>query len=430
MSVAPSYVAVKRRRDESPLSALVLEERQAKYRRQHVEYRLQSTSTTQPALSQSGVPHIKTTQPVSEQSSTSASSNAPHEQIIVSGNVVPAPHDAHNDPVPQSLKRTEAKRTFSLAPPLAGRKRGAEVSDELPTFIESKRLRMMKGANSRQGPRFPVQKPVERISSPPRQKRAGTSIRRPAEAVKSVSTLDRDDTQQAPSKELSDALHAFALEELAREHDAETDHEPEPEPEPPKSTFVSPVKPAIKFQPKPTARLRDRVAHSNGTSTPDTETGVRLPDEDTAMDDYADDAEDFVYDIYMRHSTSAAAVEAAETDVSGVLVITEQDEPLWQTYLEESEDGDGRFDTDDEDENAEGYYGADYPEDEVASDDEFGAGAYGYRRGDSDDEQWDREAWSEGEDEIGEPWKRMPWINAPGMGGPGRVRDDDDNDEI
>ena len=37
---------------------------------------------------------------------------------------------------------------------------------------------------------------------------------------------------------------------------------------------------------------------------------------------------------------------------------------------------------------AEDYYGNDYPEDEVETDDEFGRGAYNYRRGASDDEEY------------------------------------------
>jgi len=71
---------------------------------------------------------------------------------------------------------------------------------------------------------------------------------------------------------------------------------------------------------------------------------------------------------------------------------------------------------------AEGYYGADYPEDEVASDDEFGRGAYGYRNTASDDEQWDSDpgAWSDEEDVMQNPWKKYPWMrearNMTGLG--------------
>ena len=51
---------------------------------------------------------------------------------------------------------------------------------------------------------------------------------------------------------------------------------------------------------------------------------------------------------------------------------------------------------------AEDYYGNDYPEDEVESDDEYDRGAYQYRRGGSDDEDYnaDAEAWSDSEDKF------------------------------
>ena len=48
---------------------------------------------------------------------------------------------------------------------------------------------------------------------------------------------------------------------------------------------------------------------------------------------------------------------------------------------------------------AEDYYGADYPEDEVDEDDEFGVDVYKYRKDASDDEEWDADnaVWSDEE---------------------------------
>lgn len=59
---------------------------------------------------------------------------------------------------------------------------------------------------------------------------------------------------------------------------------------------------------------------------------------------------------------------------------------------------------------AENYYGADYPEDEVASDDEYGQGAYNYRKGrGSDDEEYGSESdvWSDAGEANRFPWKHM-----------------------
>lgn len=54
---------------------------------------------------------------------------------------------------------------------------------------------------------------------------------------------------------------------------------------------------------------------------------------------------------------------------------------------------------------AEDFYGNDYPEDEVDSDDEFGQDAYDYRHGASDDEDYGEgvAGWSDDEKEGRRP---------------------------
>ena len=56
---------------------------------------------------------------------------------------------------------------------------------------------------------------------------------------------------------------------------------------------------------------------------------------------------------------------------------------------------------------AEDFYGADYPEEEVDSDDEYDRDAYKYRYNASDDEEYDSEAgvWSDEED-LRYPWQK------------------------
>ena len=51
---------------------------------------------------------------------------------------------------------------------------------------------------------------------------------------------------------------------------------------------------------------------------------------------------------------------------------------------------------------AEDYYGNDYPEDEIDSDDEYGRDAYKYRRYVSDDEEYDEESGSRSDGDYGE----------------------------
>ncbi|KAF2766080.1 hypothetical protein EJ03DRAFT_318383 [Teratosphaeria nubilosa] len=105
----------------------------------------------------------------------------------------------------------------------------------------------------------------------------------------------------------------------------------------------------------------------------------------------------------------------------GYLIISEDDESVWEKFMEAAE-SEGAFETDDEDENAEDWYGADYPEDEMAQDDEFGRGAYGYREGGgSDCESWDGKeeegVWSDGEEEGGLEREMRAWRGrAAGIG--------------
>ncbi|KAM0796065.1 hypothetical protein BDR22DRAFT_893589 [Usnea florida] len=136
----------------------------------------------------------------------------------------------------------------------------------------------------------------------------------------------------------------------------------------------------------------------------------KLADEDSEKDvtpgivDIDDDG-DYVLDTYVRSSPQHLEVpEPAEsyhdllnsTDHGniGILVIEdEEEEALWQAFAEDQE-SDLEGNSEEEDENAEDYYGNDYPEDEVSSDDEFGRGAYNYRHAASDDEEF---GWSDEE---------------------------------
>ena len=55
---------------------------------------------------------------------------------------------------------------------------------------------------------------------------------------------------------------------------------------------------------------------------------------------------------------------------------------------------------------AEDFYGNDYPEDEVDSDDEYGRGAYNYRLGVSDDEEYDGFSTSSFGEDNNLTWKK------------------------
>ena len=296
-----------------------------------------------------------------------------------------------------------APRHFELSVP--SRKRNADTAGLMPTFVEKR----WKGESTVDGTNGPNTKLVE---SPPLTplKRPGTKALRKDRMVEQ-STPNR--SAQAPPNELADAMHKFALEEAAAE-EAE------------RSANVQAMpKPRLLVRPKRSVRrLKDRQTPSttvNGAQ-------ASLPRQVTDIDEEMSDDEGFVYDLYIRYEQGTKPIGTDLTSPAGqpigYLIIKEEDEPLWETFLEEEEED--RFDTDDEDENAEDYYGADYPEDEVASDDELGQGAYGYRHGGSEDEQWDSETgtFSDEEDAMRNPWRKAPWLKTGG-----RVGGDDGDDE-
>lgn len=103
-------------------------------------------------------------------------------------------------------------------------------------------------------------------------------------------------------------------------------------------------------------------------------------DDDDAMEI---DTDDYVIETYVREPLLPNA--PLPTGTVGLLVLNDDDDDWWNGDDSSSE----KFDTDDEDENAEDYYANDYPEDELSEDDELGRNVYQtkYRHG-SDEEEW------------------------------------------
>ncbi|KAF2763448.1 hypothetical protein EJ05DRAFT_38796 [Pseudovirgaria hyperparasitica] len=147
--------------------------------------------------------------------------------------------------------------------------------------------------------------------------------------------------------------------------------------------------------------LADPEPHKNPTTSED------------AMD--VDDSSEYVIETYVRH---AAPADTPIPSDAGYLIISKSEEELWESYLEaDMPSSDEEFASDEEDENAEGWHGADYPDDELSEDDEMGEGAYQYwakkkkgsDAGSEDDEN--EEEWGYGSDFEGEEesW-REKWI--------------------
>ena len=176
---------------------------------------------------------------------------------------------------------------------------------------------------------------------------------------------------------------------------------------------------------RPTTNQAPKLKHQPKSPPPRIKAREELvaSDSDDEMLDAATDEEDYVIETYIRQPKDLLTGMDGETLKSdggllgvGYLVISPEQEELWETFLED-EEKEGDWDSEDEDSNAEDNPSNDYPEEEVESDDEYGQGAYNYRNAASDDEQFgdeyedenDDNAWSDDEKlSAGAVWLQRP----------------------
>ena len=121
-----------------------------------------------------------------------------------------------------------------------------------------------------------------------------------------------------------------------------------------------------------------------------------------ATSDSDDDDADYVIDTYVRVTADSVRAQATPDKV-GLLVL--DNEPDLESFYGQESDSEDEFE-DEDDENAENYYAADYPDDEVASDDEFDRNPYLFRTGNASDlEEFDDMSEPEDSDEGDDRFK-------------------------
>lgn len=243
------------------------------------------------------------------------------------------PHPSHNQADAISSDRPThheplARREFRLARPSrpvhrrieSVKRKAIPDPQDIPTFVEAspKRRRVSQDHVSQPLPQSPA--PTTNTL-----KRPGASARLKKPTAE---TLFQSPANPPPDR-LTDALHRFALEEDARE--------------------VARTKPKVTAIPKkPVQRYRDRhpeeFAAQNARTQQKKDTDVEMSDD-----------EEYVYDTYIRTKDPVVpfALDSKDpaNDHVGYIVISEEDQPLWETYFGEDGDTDKEFDTDDEDEN-------------------------------------------------------------------------------
>ncbi|KAI8947661.1 hypothetical protein F4801DRAFT_496369 [Xylaria longipes] len=136
----------------------------------------------------------------------------------------------------------------------------------------------------------------------------------------------------------------------------------------------------LKFRPKPpTKRYAER--HPEAQPPVDKE----MVDADIETSDSDDD--DYIIETYVRVPASSMGDHVPPQSV-GLLVFDA--EPDVEFFYGEDDESEDEWAEDEEDENAENYYTADYPDEEVATDDEFDKNPYAFRTGNASDlEEYD-----------------------------------------
>lgn len=390
MSSAPDRISIKRRRDDEVVDVLALTSTKKQRTSGHYFVRLghqniailsqqpssvskTSQATTIPSLPPPGVPVVGSTLPGDEIRDfqkykaaqdlrngvvlEKAKSNltAPSQQV-----------DSVTQPPPDA-RRFHLTRDLSLAlrPHQAGgiRKAKSFVRPHIPTFIErlqraiaedpvgyaeppiDRIIRSVDGANHE----LDAQRILSEDGTVKKEKTATFQRSKSSIAKTGQSIQDDPATWDLDSDRLADELMTLALE-------------------------MDP----------------DAKALYDAESEPHQDTAAQKTYIDAML---VDGLDDYVYETYVRVQPKGVPgfENLTQSNNLGYLVIDEEEEDLWEQYLNDDDDDDDDWDEEDADSNAEDNPRNDYPEDEVSSDDEYGRNVYQYRRDYSDDEQFDTE---------------------------------------
>ncbi|PQE10795.1 Transcription factor Iwr1 protein [Rutstroemia sp. NJR-2017a BBW] len=260
-------------------------------------------------------------------------------------------------------KTSQEKQLSSTA------KFAAPLENALQTKEEEERPRKKPG----RGSRVPV--PQKDATKPAAQSK-------PPPALVNPWGLDTDD--------LAAQMQAYTLQEIGRsilESQSQSASPIRTTPSPaPSSSTRSPHKltstSTSKFKPKkPALRYKERHPEAS-MELDDADSDIEVEDEDMDTDS------EYIIDTYIR--LPAEDIQDSGEEINfGLLVLDSRmdEEEFYRVEGEEEEDEDEEGE---EDENAENHYSADYPDEEVESDDEYGRNAYAYRNGNASDlEEWD-----------------------------------------
>ncbi|KAF7551583.1 hypothetical protein G7Z17_g4915 [Cylindrodendrum hubeiense] len=402
MSIPPQLIRVKRKRvDESPVTFLQFDENAKRhrtgnnwvYQRRHAVP--QSPADASARISRDAKPIIHVSSPDDDLSKTKR-----HDAGQVAQHAGNLP-DAQVPKQPEADKLAEPRRfhiSRKMMMPAGGAAPGTGVSKKTrygpAVFVERSRAKATKRASRATAPSQPpssnslgkddeaTEMAVDSPAEEQRLKRPGVKSRSRSPQAPGNRTPLPASVMNPHSQDMSRVtadMNDWVMREIGANLESMEQEKQKSE--------------RAKFKPRaPAKRYQDR----HPGAAPVTPQPAEM---DTAMSDISDmdDDDEWVIDEYIRIPAHAMTVGVAPTDVGLLVLDGKEDNNL---FFGPERDDDDDLDDDDEDENAENYYTADYPEDEVASDDEYGRQPYGYRNGNaSDDEEFDNTHFDESDDD-------------------------------
>ncbi|KAG5914430.1 hypothetical protein E4U42_000485 [Claviceps africana] len=401
MSIPPQLIRVKRKRvEEAPVTFLQFDQDS----KRHLSGRNWAYQRRETTASQTAPPDTKSTRPVIHVSTPDQVRNlhkAPNH-----GKASREPEPLARDKTGHAEPRRFRVSRAMLAKRAVNQNHGAGVASKKlrygpAVFIESTR----KDAASRPKRRLTADQPPEQVASPTAAPHPAAQetvveqrqLKRPGVACRGGSAATARQPQPTHRTPLPDSFtsrHDEDMDRIARDMNQWVLNELGAN-----LQSMEQDKRPLRFKPKsPAKRYHERHPEQAQAGQAPRVPQVGLGRHEPSDDEDDDDDDEWVIEEYVRIPAHSVAADALSTDI-GILVLEDDEES--NLFFGSTPDEDDEFGEDDEDENAENHYTADYPEDEVDSDDEYDRQAYMYRHGNnSDEEEFDDAVYEEQDDMV------------------------------
>jgi len=188
------------------------------------------------------------------------------------------------------------------------------------------------------------------------------------------------DREKSDVNELARVMDSWTLDEITKNINKMEEQSARSKSSPAKS----------RFKPKPPKqRYFERHPESVASKQQQPPAGATSMDVDVRVAGDSTDEEDYVLETYERVPAQRLRERAVPPHLIGVLMFDTEPDMVDFFYGKEG-DSEDEFPEDEDDENAENYYAADYPEEDLDWDDEFNRNPYSYTNlNDSDREEYD-----------------------------------------